>query len=236
MNTQCSTAVSLTDSTVHLSPGRSEPCQLSLAVQRSHRWQNGGNSRLEASAFERFLHWLGPDPDTAGRKYESIRGRLILMFRARRCAFAEDLADATFERIVRKLTNPTIELTGDPVPYFFGVAKKIYLEYQRENRASQWGFGCLSPANTDNPDLENMLKHLDEALNTIQKAERELILRYYTDNGKNKVNHRRALAEQFGIRPNALRLRVFRIRRKIKNYMVRSTGDALALMHSFQCA
>ncbi|HEV7397600.1 MAG TPA: hypothetical protein VGN86_13910, partial [Pyrinomonadaceae bacterium] len=55
--------------------------------------------------------------------------------------------------------------------------------------------------------------------------DRELILTYYTGSGRNKINHRRVLAEQFGLRPNALRLRVFRIRREIRDYMSRSRLD-----------
>src|SRR5678809_1369390 len=88
------------------------------------------DGRANAAAFERFLCWLGPDPESAGRKYELIRGRLIMMFRARRCVFAEDLADTTFERVARKLADISNEFTGDPARYFYGVAKKVYLEYQ----------------------------------------------------------------------------------------------------------
>jgi hypothetical protein len=105
MSTQYSNAISSTGSTVH----------------------DGG---ANAAAFEQFLFWLGPDPESAGKKYELIRDRLIMMFRARRCVFAEDLADTTFERVARKLTDLTTEYTGDPARYFYGVAKKVYLEYQ----------------------------------------------------------------------------------------------------------
>src|SRR6185295_1012831 len=152
---------------------------------------------LNPAAFDQFLCWLGPDAEAAGRKYESIRGRLIMMFKARRCVFAEDLADATIERVARRLGDRPIGFTGDPALYFYGVAKKIYLEYQRkiaiEHRRSD-----SSPAiHGDNPDLEDMLNQLDEALSTISKSDRELILRYYSGE-KNKIN-RRALAQQCGI-------------------------------------
>jgi DNA-directed RNA polymerase specialized sigma24 family protein len=188
---------------------------VSLAGSKAH------DGRANAAAFERFLYWLGPDPESAGRKYELIRGRLIMMFKARRCVFAEDLADTTFERVARKLTDLTTEFTGDPARYFYGVAKKVFLEYQHELIAKHKKTGCLlAPASSVDQDLENMLKQLDEALSAIPKSDRELILRYYTDTGRNKINHRRALARQFGIGPNALRLRVFRIRREIKNYML----------------
>lgn len=230
MNTQSSTAVSLTDSSGQLSPARYRRYQPSPPTEPSRRQQVGSDVHHKATAFDRFLYWLGPDPETAGRKYESIRSRLIMMFRARRCVCAEDLADATFERVVRKLHDLTTEFTGDPARYFYGVAKKIYLEHQREVIAAHRRSKFSLPTNTFDPDLENMLEQLDEALGMIPTFDRELILRYYSGNGKKKINHRRALAEQFGLAPNALRLRVFRIRREIKSYMSRS----LARSHRLQ--
>lgn len=190
------------------------------------------SSLHHATSFERFLYWLGPDPETAGRKYESIRGRLIRMFKARRCVFAEDLADATVERVVRKLTDLTIEFTCDPAQYLSGVARKIYLEYQREAKANCLRSACSLPTKTEDPDLENMLRQLDEALSAIPKPDRELILKYYTGSGRNKVNQRRALAEQLGIGPSVLRLRAFRIRREIKDHMSQSSAEALHETHS----
>jgi DNA-directed RNA polymerase specialized sigma24 family protein len=182
---------------------------------------NVHDGQVNVAEFERFLGWLGPDPESAGRKYELIRGRLIMMFRARRCPFAEDLADTTFERVARKLADLTAEFTGDPARYFYGVAKKVYLEYQRDIMNKRRRDRYSLPTTTEDQDLENLLKQLDDALSAIPKSDRELILTYYTDSGRNKINHRRALAEQFGIELNALRLRVFRIRREIKNYMLR---------------
>lgn len=182
------------------------------------------NQRLSVAGFERFLCWLGPDPETAGKKYESIRSRLIVMFRARRCVFAEDLADATFERVARKLAQLT-NYTGDPARYFYGVAKRIYLEHQQEFRTARCRFESTPLTTQDDQDWERQLTHLDEALSTISNSDRDLILRYYTGDGQSKIKERRALAEQFGIAPNALRLRVFRIRREIRNHMLRSNAN-----------
>ena len=176
-----------------------------------------------AESFERFLCWLGPDPESAGRKYESIRSRLIKMFSARQCVFPEDLADATFERVARKLANLT-NYTGDPARYFYGVARKIYLEYQHEIATVQRRLRLhySIPGDTGTEELEQQLEQLDDALNSIPISDRELILKYYTGTGRNKIELRRTLAEQMGFAPNALRLRVFRIRREIRNYMVQT--------------
>ena len=181
------------------------------------------DGRANAAAFERFLCWLGPDPESAGRKYELIRGRLITMFRSRRCLFAEDLADTTFERVVRKLTELSNEFTGDPARYFYGVAKKVYLEYQKEIVARRKRVGYSLPPVSEDEDLEKMLKQLDESLSALPQSDRELILAYYSGTGKNKIKQRQALAEQHGVGLNALRLRVFRIRREIKNQMLGTT-------------
>jgi DNA-directed RNA polymerase specialized sigma24 family protein len=183
------------------------------------------------------MHWLGPDPESAGRKYEVIRNRLIMMFRARRCVFAEDLADTTFERVAGKLTQLTTEFTGDPAKYFYGVAKKVFLEYQNEliaKRRRAASSLSILPTRTEDPDLESMLQQLDDALIAIPGTDRELILTYYMDTGRNKIRRRRALAQQFGIGPNALRLRVFRIRREIKSYILRASPDAVMVHNGLQ--
>lgn len=231
MNKQFSTSVSLTGHQVHLRPRRYRRSQLNHRARPSRRQHIVSNYQHTADAFEQFLGWLGPDPETAGRKYESIRRRLIMMFRAKQCVFAEDLADATFERVARKLGDLAAGFTGDPTAYFYGVAKKIYLEYQREIAVIRSRFEFSPPAKTDDTDLEDRLTQLDEALGTIPSSDRELILRYYTGTGPTKIRHRRALAEQFGIQPNALRLRVFRIRREIRNYMLQSDVDGPALFN-----
>ncbi|HET6974684.1 MAG TPA: hypothetical protein VFI24_00060 [Pyrinomonadaceae bacterium] len=184
------------------------------------------NTQSNNTTFEQFLYWLGPDTDAAGRKYESIRGRLIMMFKARRCVFAEDLADATIERVARKLSDLSNGFTGDPALYFYGVAKKIYLEHQRQAAIDYRRSQSSRAIDDGNPDLEDMLAQLDQALTTIPRSDRELILRYYSGGEKSKIN-RRALAKQFGLGANALRLRVFRIRKEIRNYMLQSGTNAL---------
>ena len=223
MNKQYSTSLSLSRPKVHL---RTTTRYLRPRLNRpqpSQRQNVVSNHRRNVEAFEQFLGWLGPDPEAAGQKYESIRHRLITMFRARRCLFAEDLADVTIERVAHKLDDLSTRFTGDPARYFFGVAKKIYLEHQQAiSAAARLRSEFSPPAQTDDDELEDRLKQLDEALATIPSSDRELILGYYTGTGPNKISHRRALAEQIGIRPNALRLRVFRIRKEIKNYMLRS--------------
>jgi DNA-directed RNA polymerase specialized sigma24 family protein len=211
---------------LYASPQIHQPEARNNTVKPSRRRLHGASAWTNAADFDELLGWLGPNSEAAGRKYEDIRGRLIVMFRSRRCVFAEDLADATFERAAKKLAYLTDTFMGDPALYIYGVAKKIYLEYQRKVRTAPLNSSFYHRPSADNENLENMLLRLDEALSAIPKSDRELILSYYSGSKRNKILQRRALAQQFGLPINALRLRVFRIRREIKNNMLRSDPAA----------
>lgn len=229
MNTQCTTTTTLLDASyLHASALTERGQVLNNDRERSRRRRHAPG--ISPANFNQLLGWLGPDSEAAGEKYEAIRGRLIGMFRARRCVFAEDLADATFERAAQKLAYLTDSFTGEPALYIYGVAKKIYLEYQRKNRAAPSNSDFFHQPSTDDENWEDMLVRLDQALSEIPKSDRELILSYYSGSKRNKIIQRRALAQQFGLRPNALRLRVFRIRREIKNYMLQSNSNCSVLL------
>src|SRR5690242_3335578 len=86
---------------------------------------------LDQAAFGELLDWLGPDPETAGQTYELIRHKLITLFRCRGCAVPEELADETINRVIRKLPQIKPDYHGNPIRYFYGVAKKVYKEYLR---------------------------------------------------------------------------------------------------------
>jgi DNA-directed RNA polymerase specialized sigma24 family protein len=230
MNTQCNTTTIHSDASLHASP-QTYQWQAKSNRAESSRWRRrAANGWINVAEFDQLLGWLGPDAETAGRKYEDIRGRLIVMFRSRRCVFAEDLADATFERVAQKLAYLTDSFIGDPALYIYGVAKKIYLEYQRKIRIAPSNSDFVYQPSADNENLENMLLRLDEALSAIPKSDRELILSYYSGSKQDKIVQRKALARQFGLGPNALRLRVFRIRREIKNYMLQSNSNCSVLL------
>jgi len=71
-----------------------------------------------------------------------------------------------------------------------------------------------------------MLFHFALTRGALPRHAFELILKHYSGGEKNKIN-RQALAKQFGIGANALRLRVFRIRKAIKNYILQANTNTL---------
>jgi DNA-directed RNA polymerase specialized sigma24 family protein len=167
---------------------------------------------LSQEAFDALLDWLDSDREQAALKYEKIRRSLIKIFTGRGSVEPEDLADETINRVTSKLKEIEKDFSGDRTRYFFGVANKVHLEHLRR-RLPQ---AMPSPPNDpDRIELEyNCLEHCIERLSN---DNRELLLRYHGATGHAETDPRRALAEELGIAPNALRIRVFRIRLSLKD-------------------
>lgn len=167
------------------------------------------HSNVTEEEFKRLLAWLGGgDPDDGARRYETIRRGLITVFIGRRCPDAEDLADETIDRVAKKLVDLADGYTGDPARYFYGVAKKVLLEYTRQKPPPI----AAPPSGGPDPQTEADLDCLDACLERLTTENRDLILSYYGDKKRRKADSRERLRRQLSLRAGALRARTFRIR------------------------
>jgi DNA-directed RNA polymerase specialized sigma24 family protein len=162
---------------------------------------------LTQEAFDALLDWLGPERERAGQKYEQIRTRLIKIFTCRGCCEAEELADETINRVIKRLSEIEVDFKGDQARYFYGVANKVHLEYLRRRHVVP----TVLPA-VDSARVEEEFKCLEECLDRLTVENRELVLQYYQSERKAKIDQRKKLATKLGIAPNALRIRAYRIR------------------------
>ena len=170
---------------------------------------------LTQEAFDNLLAWLDPDREQAGKKYEEIRRRLIKIFTCRGCHEAEDLADETINRVGKKTPDLAVKYTGDPALYFYGVANKVRLEYlKKRNRRVR-----LLPAANRSNGIEREYECLEQCIRQLPPGNRELVLQYYREDKQARIDHRRDLARQMGIAPNALRIRAHRIRSALQQCM-----------------
>lgn len=166
---------------------------------------------LTKESFDALLAWLDPAREEAGRKYEEIRLRLIKIFACRGCCEPEDLADETINRVSKKLNEIQETYSGDPARYFYGVANKVHLEYLRRKPAP------VQPVRTENSDeIEKEFECLERCILKLTPDNRLLVLGYYQDEKRAKIDHRKNLAEQMGIAVNALRIRACRIRASLQ--------------------
>lgn len=164
---------------------------------------------MDNGSFNRLLKWLDPDPEQAGKKYETIRRKLIKIFASRNCPVAEELADVTIDRVRKKVEEIAANYVGDPALYFFGVANKVFLEWRRRVAAPP-PLPPPPPASSEDKEREDQC--LQQCLATLPPFQRDLLLDYYREEKQAKIDLRKDLAVKFGISDNALKLKVFRLR------------------------
>jgi DNA-directed RNA polymerase specialized sigma24 family protein len=178
---------------------------------------------LTQEDFNGLLEWLGQDREQAADKYEAIRRRLIRIFISRGCHHAEELADETINRVTFKLKEIRPNYVGDPALYFYGVANKVHLEYVRKPAS------IMPPPPLDPPDeTEQEYACLEKCMAQMPGKQRELVLQYYAEDKRAKIDHRKELAEELGIALNALRIRVHRIRCLLQECMQSCLEQKLA--------
>ena len=165
--------------------------------------------------FNRLLDWLAPDRDQAAIRYEDIRCRLIRIFMNRGCNQAEELTDETINRVTIKLREIKQDYVGDPALYFYAVANKVHLEHVRRRPAPQ-----VTPQPSSSSDeTEREYECLERCMQQLPADQREMVLQYYREDRRAKIDHRKEMAERMGIALNALRIRVHRIRLMLQQCM-----------------
>jgi DNA-directed RNA polymerase specialized sigma24 family protein len=176
---------------------------------------------MSPESFEALLCWLDPNREQAGIKYEQIRSGLISFFTGRGHCGAEDLADETINRVISRLHEVSAQVTGEPSRYFYGVARKIQLEYLRRKIPN-----VRQELAVDSDQLELEYRCLEECMGKLSPENRALVLRYYEADGREKIEKRKILADELGIAPNALRIRAYRIRAALQKCLEKCVEDA----------
>jgi DNA-directed RNA polymerase specialized sigma24 family protein len=179
---------------------------------------------LTSKAFTKLLANLSADPEIAGSEYEDLRRRLIKFFEWRGAFFPEDLADETLNRTARKIDEGA-EIEKNVIALALGVAHFVFLETSRHpdsRRATLEELITLAaPPERRVEDDDLRVVCLRECLRSLPKENRELIIEYYRDEGRAKIEDRKALAEMLGISLNALFSRAKRIRDRLEQCVTR---------------
>ena len=172
---------------------------------------------LTAEAFAKLLACLDPDAQTAGEKYEAIRQKLVKFFDWRGAHFPEDCADETLNRVTRKIDEG--DVIQDVATYCHGVARLVFLETLKSADGKRTDFEELPPLVAPEPVIEESNARqecFNRCLRELPAASQQVLLQYYQDEKRSKINNRLSLAERLGIPLNALRNRVQRLRDKLE--------------------
>ena len=171
-------------------------------------------------AWDKFLSLLDADQEVAGEKYVDIQKRLIIYFECRRCLPAEEMADETIFRVIKRNDEGVIieKLMG----YIYGVARIVRLERVAavrhedsvKNELLRDFQGLVEPAADGEPDL--VVKCFEECLEGLSPENRQFILSYYEELRRAKIDKRKSLAQKLDISQNAVTLRAYHIRKRLK--------------------
>ena len=183
---------------------------------------------LNPVAFNRLLGWLDDGQESHGETYLEMRRRLVAYFDRRNRQAADDLADETLNRVARTLETDGVIETSPPARYCYVVARFVLLEDIRRARnvnqvSESWGLDAAAfrdpkvVRDEETIQQEQRLDCLDRCLQELKAEQRELVLEYYRDTKRQKIERRQALAKRLGISMNALAIRASRIRAQLQS-------------------
>ena len=168
---------------------------------------------LTEESLNLFLSWLAVDREVAAQKYEELRSRLVQIFYHRGCPVAEDLADETFNRVMRRLPEIIEGYVGSPAAYIHSTAHNVFLDYLKKRPEPLPEQIVEHPHAPDTQaEEERIYACLERCILHLTPQNRELVIQYYQENKRAKIEQRKQLAERFGIAVNALRIRLCRLR------------------------
>src|SRR5262249_20298760 len=111
----------------------------------------------------------------------------------------------------KKVPEVVPNYVGEPALYFLGVAHNVFREWVRTRHVP-----VPPPPPNDSEEKERWDECLEECMQLLTMRNRELILRFHQGQGRAKIEGRRDIANGMSIGLNALRIRVHRIRKVLK--------------------
>ena len=183
---------------------------------------------LTGAAFARLLSCLDQDTERAGEQYEAIRRKLIKTFDWRGASFPEECADETLNRVIRKLESG--DTIRDIPTYCYGMARLVFLETLKKPDSRRVSLDELNSVVAPSLQEEDSGEQecFEQCLGELPIESRQLILQYYQDERREKINNRQAIADRLGIPLNALRSRVQRIKDKLEQCVAGCLGKGLS--------
>ena len=188
---------------------------------------------LNTRTFAQLLDCLDADQKRAGEKYEDLRRTLIRFFGWRGAPFPEEHADETFNRLARKL-GEGIEIKNIGA-YAYEVARLVCLEALKAHAGKRAPLEAIehepSAANfaDETAEKELRLACLDDCLVALPTEGRQLIVEYYQDESRDRIDRRKALAERLGLQREALANRAQRVRDKLEHCVTRCLRKKLTI-------
>jgi DNA-directed RNA polymerase specialized sigma24 family protein len=166
-------------------------------------------------AFARLLAALDPDPERAGERYLVLRRKLLAFFEWRGAPAPDASADRTLDIAARRIAGG--EHVRNVSNYCVGIARIVLLEALRNRKREQSAIQGLAASLDPSAQEDDALRDaFDRCLEALPEDSRDLILTYYSAEGRSRVDTREQLAARLAIPVSALRIRAYRVRVRLE--------------------
>lgn len=184
---------------------------------------------MKKKSFNKLLDWLSSNKKLAPLKYVTIYSELVIFFQKKGCIYPTECADKTIDRVCLKLSTSPEVLFQEPSVYISSVSKYILKEYWRQQSKHNLVLldnteliAIFDPSRIsefqETLQVEPETKYIDcmkKCIQCLSTTDRRLLMFYYKNEDSQKRKSRRKLAIQMQISEDALRTKVYRIRKRL---------------------
>jgi hypothetical protein len=172
---------------------------------------------LTSESLATLLETLSPDSREAVRAYSELRNALVRFFQLRGDSAPDEAADVALDRVAEKLAHDT--KIDDLNKYCFTVAKYVFLERLRlvkKQKLAAEEFYFRNDGRRDRSDED--LAPFRECFAALSDEDRKILTMYFADLPADRLyEYRRQLAESHEGSINYLRIRIYRLRRRLED-------------------
>lgn len=160
--------------------------------------------------FDALLLRLEPAYPNSEKRYRQLRLKLVKFFSWRRCEDPESLADETVARVVKNVKGGEKIRSANAYSYVYGIAMNVFREYLRDKKKRDELANNLPDQSPPSPERTQDCR--EQCFRGLTPDKASLLAHYYTSE-----DSRDWLAQSFKITLNALRLKVHRIKKELRD-------------------
>ncbi len=188
-----------------------------MALNEIHQRTRKKDWQLTQEGLDKLLGLLDQDRERAADKYEQLRRRLLKLFEWRGSSTPEENADEALNRVARKIVEG-VEIR-DINHFVGGVARRLFLEILEHREREQKALNQLPEpvivVEIKDEEVDPRLDCFRACLDELPAQQRRLIVDYYHEGERKRIEQRKVLAVTLQIPLNALRIRAHRLRSQL---------------------
>ena len=171
---------------------------------------------LTSESFAKLLDALSSDQSEAARAYTTLRSSIVRYFQIKGDSFPDEAADTVLDRVAEKLALGL--KIDDLTKYSFTVAKFVFLERMRSLKKEKLAadeFYFRNDGRRDGKETD-ALRPFRECFESLPDDDQKVLTGYFADLPADRLfDFRQKLAEAHEGSLNYLRLRIFRLRKRL---------------------